>query len=320
MYLFMVSLFLLVDTRGEKINILSPAFCGAIIPATIGFYLFYSLIFERYLSKKMLLASLGLAIICSVIATIITDSILYSLYNIDKSWQTIVFSGLLMLFIAFINGILGLVMKGFITWYKDIKIKAELDKKNYETELALMKAQLNPHFLFNTINNIDMLIQKDAGKASEYLNKLSDIMRFMLYELKTEKIPLAKEIAYIEKYVELQKIRTSNENFVKFEVQDDIRSVDIEPMLLIPFIENAFKHSENKKIPEAVRILIKADPEKLHFECVNAYSDSQKGISSGGLGNELIKRRLELLYPDKHIFEVTNAGGYYSVKLDIDLN
>jgi LytS/YehU family sensor histidine kinase len=232
----------------------------------------------------------------------------------------VVFGGLVISTVSLVNGILGLVMKGFITWYKDIKAKAELDKKNYETELELIKAQINPHFLFNSINNINTLIKKDASAATEYLNKLSDIMRFMLYESKTKKIPLTKELAYIDKYVELQKIRTSNENFVKYEVQGDVAGVAIEPMLLIPFIENAFKHSENKKIREAINILIKAGKEKLYFECVNAYSDNQRELSQGGLGNELIKRRLELLYPNKHIFEATNSGSYYKVKLDIDLS
>jgi LytS/YehU family sensor histidine kinase len=211
-------------------------------------------------------------------------------------------------------------MKGFITWYDDIQLKLELSRKNHEMELALIKAQINPHFLFNTINNIDALIKRDASAASDYLNKLSDIMRFMLYESKTEKIPLTKEISYIDKYIELQKIRTSNANFVKYEVQGDLTTIAIEPMLLIPFIENAFKHSENKKIREAIKIMIKNHEGKLYFECVNAYSDNQKAPSQGGLGNELIQRRLELLYPNKHNFEVTNSDGYYRVRLKIDLS
>lgn len=145
-------------------------------------------------------------------------------------------------------------MKGFITWYNDIKTKVELTKKNYEMEIALMKAQINPHFLFNTINNIDGLIQEDSDKASEYLNKLSDIMRFMLYETKTEKIYLAKELAYIGKYIELQKIGTSNPGYVKYEVQGEPANLLVEPMLFIPFIENAFKHTDDKRVENAIKI------------------------------------------------------------------
>jgi LytS/YehU family sensor histidine kinase len=291
----------------------------AIIPALTGFYTFYFFIFEKYLARKKLLTAFGLALLSSGLAAIVTEVILYSFYNIDRSVNTIIFSGLSISFLALVNGALGLVMKGFITWYNDIQEKLELNKKNHDMELALIKAQINPHFLFNTINNIDTLIKKDASSASDYLNKLSDIMRFMLYESKSEKIPLAKEIAYIDKYIELQKIRTSNENFVTYDVTGDTTDIAIEPMLLIPFIENAFKHSGNKKIREAIRILLKVDKDKLGFECVNAYSDSQIASLEGGLGNELIKRRLELLYPNKHTFEINNTGGYYSVRLGIDI-
>jgi two-component system LytT family sensor kinase len=213
-----------------------------------------------------------------------------------------------------------LVMKGFITWYGDIKVKVELNKKNYEMELALMKAQINPHFLFNTINNIDMLIQKDAVKASEYLNKLSDIMRFMLYETKTEKIALEKELSYIEKYVELQKIRTTNLNYVKYEVKGSAGNLLIEPMLFIPFIENAFKHAENKKVENAIKVAFVIEKDKIQFECENAYSlDTQLKPEHSGLGNELIQRRLVLLYPNRHTFEVENKNGIYKVNLLLSL-
>jgi LytS/YehU family sensor histidine kinase len=211
-------------------------------------------------------------------------------------------------------------MRGFITSYGDIHLKEELNRKNYEMELALMKAQINPHFLFNTINNIDVLIQKDATKASAYLNKLSDMMRFMLYETKTEKIALAKELHYIEQYIELQKIRTSNPNYIKYEVTGESDNLVIEPMLFIPFIENAFKHAENKRIENAIHISIAIQKQSIRFECENAYSDEpQLKPEHGGLGNDLIERRLALLYPDKHSFTTTNKNGLYKVILVISL-
>lgn len=103
-----------------------------------------------------------------------------------------------MSFIAFIEGFVGFVIRGFIAWYSDIKVKEALLIKTHQTELALLKSQLDPHFLFNTLNNIDVLILKNPNIASEYLNKLSGIMRFMLYETKEEVIPLSKEIEYIK--------------------------------------------------------------------------------------------------------------------------
>lgn len=319
MYLLVISGLLLVVDH-TKIKVISPAFFGAVIPALLGFYFFYGILFDKYLAKRKLLKFFLFQVLVSVIVAVITEVIIHSVFNVSTNLGSIFFSGLLISFIGLVNGIMGLVMKGFITWYNDIKIKVELDKKNYEMELALMKAQINPHFLFNTINNIDILIQKDAIKASEYLNKLSDIMRFMLYETKTEKIPLEKELAYIEKYVELQKIRTTNPNYVKYEVKGSTGNLLIEPMLFIPFIENAFKHSENKKVENAIKIYFVIENDKIKFECENAYSaDTQLKPEHSGLGNDLIQRRLVLLYPNKHTFELGNKNGVYKVNLLLSL-
>jgi sensor histidine kinase YesM len=217
---------------------------------------------------------------------------------------------------AAINGVIGLVMKGFITWYEEIKLKEDLDHKNYEMELALVKSQISPHFLFNTINNIDVLIEKDAKKASVYLNKLSDIMRFMLYETKTEEIFLTEELTYIEKYIDLQKIRTSNPNYVHFQVYGDPEDVTIAPMLFIPFIENAFKYAENKKVENAIKIRVVIVKDRIGFDCENVFSDETEGRPEpGGLGNDLIRRRLMLLYPRTHSLEITNLNNVYKVTL-----
>ena len=149
-----------------------------------------------------------------------------------------------------------IIIKGFITWFEEIQVKEALQLKNLSTELDLIKSQLDPHFLFNTINNIDTLLLNSPELASQYLNKLSDILRFMLFETKTDKIPLSKEIAYIEKYIELQKIRTSNSNFVNLAIKGDISNHTIPAMLFIPFIENAFKHVSNKKTDNAINITL----------------------------------------------------------------
>jgi two-component system LytT family sensor kinase len=319
MYLIIVSgLLLAVDHR--KVNVISPAFFSAVIPAVLGFYAFYGVLFGKYLAKKELLKFFLFLVLVSLFTAVITELVLYSMFNVDKSFGTVFFAGLIIAFIGMASGIMGLVMKGFITWYADIKVKVELNQKNYEMELALMKAQINPHFLFNTINNIDVLIQKDPPKASEYLNKLSDIMRFMLYETKAEKISLSKELAYIEKYMELQKIRTTNSSYAKYEVKGDPGNLVIEPMLFIPFIENAFKHAENKKTENAIKVSFVIEKDQIRFECENAYSgEKQMKPEYGGLGNELIQRRLALIYTDKHHFVTSNKDGIYKVNLSVTL-
>jgi LytS/YehU family sensor histidine kinase len=222
-----------------------------------------------------------------------------------------------MAFIGFVASLMSIIIKIVITWYNEIKVKEELYMRNHQMELALIKSQLDPHFLFNTINNIDVLIQKDAELASEYLNKLSDILRFMLFEAKTEKIALSKEIEYIEKYIALQKIRTSNNNFVNLQIKGNVANQTIPPMLLIPFIENAFKHTSNKKIENAIAISLVIEGKKIFFECENQYNEHHKSTFTSGLGNDLIQKRIELMYPKKHSLVITNQNNFYKVNLTL---
>jgi LytS/YehU family sensor histidine kinase len=221
-------------------------------------------------------------------------------------------------FISTTCGIIALVIKGFVTWLQEIKLKEALKEKNYEMEMALVKSQLDPHLLFNTINNIDALILRDAVRASDYLNKLSDIMRFILYETKTNRISLFRELEYIGKYIDLQKIRTANESYVRYNVTGSPENKQIAPMVFIPFIENAFKHSHNKKVENAitVNVFIEEKTTRLHCEnkCDNNYKPDEKG---SGLGNELIQKRLNLIYAEKHQLTVNKTSDIYSVDLII---
>jgi two-component system LytT family sensor kinase len=304
--------------------ILMSAF--SIIPGVISFYSFYTFLFSRFFVQKRIFLLCLYGILISVASGLIGTLIVNISINALGKEGSPEISGLIaQTFAITVNaiacGIIGLVMKGFITSYGDIKLKADLSKKNHEMELALLKSQINPHFLFNTINNIDVLIEKDAVKASAYLNKLSDIMRFTLYETKEEKIALTRELTYIERYIDLQRIRTSNPTYVNYAVEGEPGNLMIAPMLFIPFIENTFKHTENKKIENAINIKVTIEKDKITFECKNAYStDSQTKLKHGGLGNELIQKRLMLLYPRKHTLKITNENNTYNVNLIINGN
>ena len=138
---------------------------------------------------------------------------------------------LLIACIGLVNGVIGFIFRGFISWYDDLKIKERLQEATHTMELELIKAKLDPHFLFNTINNIDGMMMKDVDLASDYLDKLSTILRFMLYESKAEMIPLSTELEYIQKYIDLQKIRTTNNDFVNYTVEGHPNSRKIPAML-----------------------------------------------------------------------------------------
>lgn len=144
-------------------------------------------------------------------------------------------------------------------------------------------------------------------------------MRFMLYETKTEKIPLQKELVYIEKYIELQKIRSANPQYVEYTNQVSNSALLITPMLFIPFIENAFKHSPNKKEGCVIRILLETRNNTLVFECVNIINPNRQLMEDySGLGHSLIQKRLELLYPGKHRLTINNNHEHYTVHLIIE--
>lgn len=312
-----------VEPAQIKTSLLTILFF-AFIPSALTFYGFYFIVFPRYLKQKKFAASVVYGLLISYLSAIVGYAFLaVAVFEKNcppkESGYYFLPITLFMSFIALICGIIALVMQGFITWFGEIKLKELLAQKNHEMELALVKSQLDPHFLFNTINNIDVLILKNATEASEYLNKLSHIMRFMLYETKSDSIPLAKEMEYIQKYVELQKIRTANSTYVHFEITGEPRNKNIAPMVFIPFIENAFKHTTNKKTENAIHIRINIDELVTRFECRNRFNPETKTHQEhAGLGNGLIKKRLDLIYPEKHSLETTIIDEVYQVTLTIN--
>lgn len=317
-----------VDQSARILNAFLNLFLFAVLPSAITFYSYYFVLFPKYLKQKKYLLSLVLGIVIPV--GVAFPSYAFHRYLIDSGYVLDMDDGgkngtstahiviTAMSIISAISGIGALVIKGFITWLEEIKLKEELKQKTHETEMALVKSQLDPHFLFNTLNNIDVLMIDDAVEASEYLNKLSDILRFMLYETKTDKISLKKEIEYIEKYMELQKIRTSNANYISFQISGVADNRSIAPMVFIPFIENAFKHATNKKLDHTIEVKLIINMDSVLFICENKYDPNRKQQQdSNGLGNDLIQKRLNLLYPAKHKLEINKTSDVYSVHLSI---
>ncbi|MFT4758662.1 MAG: two-component system LytT family sensor kinase [Paraglaciecola sp.] len=324
-YILLLLLFLGIYFKGDIPVDRLPEFGkimlgAAITPAFISFYGFYLFLFPDYLQHKKTWVTFIYGIILAAFSMIFGFIILYLIYGRANDYTLDCFVPGIPIFgsIAIFSQIVALIIKGFITWFEELKLKEALQEKNYEMEMALVKSQLDPHFLFNTINNIDILILKNAERASDYLNKLSGIMRFMLFETKTEEILLAKEIEYIEKYIELQKIRTANSEYVNFVIKGQLNGQKIAPMVFIPFIENAFKHTNNKKLKGAIDIQILLKKETIELKCVNKFdAHRQSKVESNGLGNELIIKRLKLIYPDKHTLGINNENNQYSVHLTI---
>lgn len=291
-------------------------------PGFITFYTNYFVLFERLLRKKkiglLIAGEMGLALFAGILGWLFV-AIMQGEWVPFGDWYEVITTIWIIGTGGMINGVVGLVLKGFVTWFNEVRQKEQLAEKNHEMEMALVKAQLSPHFLFNTLNNIDVLIEKDPPKASEYLQKLSEIMRFMLYETHVEQIQLAQELEYIDRYLHLQKIRSANELYVQWQVEGDATSHSIAPMLFFPFIENAFKHLVHRqKDAPAIQISLSIQPHSLHFLCRNQFSASADRTQNvGGLGLELIEKRLALLYPGKYTLRKGVEGDFFVVDLKI---
>ncbi len=178
-----------------------------------------------------------------------------------------------------------------------------LEKEKLETELNFLKAQINPHFLFNTLNNIYSLSLKKSDEAPIVVLKLSKLLRFVLYETQNKTITIAKEIQFLNDYIELEKIRYNNRLTINFEYQADDMNALIAPLILVPFVENAFKHGASETIATGfIQINLHLKENELSFAVKNSFeNDIDKG-SNDGIGLKNLRRQLELLYPNFDLY------------------
>lgn len=218
---------------------------------------------------------------------------------------------------------LGMSIKLAKNWIEAQRRQKALEKEKLETELKFLKYQFNPHFLFNSINSIFFLIHKNPDMASSSLAKFSELLRHQLYESNDSLIPLKKEIAYLENFIELEKLRQNPNLETEFNIDDDYTPrLGIAPFILMTFVENAFKHvSKHKDKANSIKMNLDVDDLKLKMNIANsrADGDSQQLINYGGIGLKNVQRRLELIYPDQYQLDIQQTAETFSVKLELQL-
>lgn len=212
-----------------------------------------------------------------------------------------------------------ILIRMIVRWYNDKKAADEKQIQDHKFELELLKAQLNPHFFFNTLNNIYSLVYKKSDEAPAALMKMSDIMRYMLYESKAEKVPLDKELEYLEDYIELQRLRFTDPGFIEYTVKGETCNHYIPPMMLLSFVENAFKHGKKRVSNPGIIIRIVTSEKLMNFIVSNYIIENPAVETHGytGIGLKNIKRRLELLYPGSHDLTIVTKEGRFTVNLNI---
>jgi hypothetical protein len=199
------------------------------------------------------------------------------------------------------------------------KLRKEAEKAKLNTELAFLKHQINPHFLFNTLNSIYSLALIKSDLTAEAVMKLSDMMRYVIQDVKHETVPLELELEYMTHYVELQKIRLNEQVEVHMTLDGDPKPYQIPPMILVPFIENAFKYGTSTHEPAMIRIDMKIHGGFLAFKVTNQVFTGREKPETFGIGIENTRQRLNLIYPGRHKLELTNNGKVFIVNIEISL-
>lgn len=198
---------------------------------------------------------------------------------------------------------------------------AETAKEKAEAELNFLKSQINPHFLFNSLNSVYFLIDKNNVEARESLHKFSDMLRYQLYEMNDLRIPIEKEIRYLQDYVDLQKLRKDEKYNVSFKYSSQVKGFSIEPLLLIPFVENAFKHvSAHDNKTDFVNIGMERSNGYFVFSAENSTERIKPTDPYSGIGLQNVKRRLELLYPDRHELIIEDKSDSYRIQLKLKID
>lgn len=203
--------------------------------------------------------------------------------------------------------------KVFKEWIYDQERFATLEKEKLNTELSQLKSQVNPHFLFNTLNNLNVLIQADPNKASDVVLGLSDVLRYQIYDSQHDKVLLKKDVDIMEQYLELEKIRRDNLT-INVRVRNDINNVFIPPLLFTNFIDNAIKHSQSRD-PSYINIYFWRFENDIHFEIINSKPTQKIQSNSTGIGLANVQKRLDLLYGTAHSLEIKEEKTLFKVKL-----
>ncbi|MDA9018064.1 histidine kinase [Saprospiraceae bacterium] len=287
-------------------------------------YLNIVYIFPKYVENKNLFGHLLNLFVIALLITPIKTLIIFFLHNNDPQAQaTLLKNQIYIFFSTFLVGLSSSIYSIFREWLRSQREKQELQKQTLTSELRFLKSQINPHFLFNTLNNLYALTLKKSDLAPEIVLKLSEMMRYMLYECNERRVPLSKEVNYLKNYLELEKLRQGKNIKTNLIVQGEIGSQMIAPLMFIPFVENSFKHGISDSISEGyVNIEILISDQDLQINIVNSkitrLSPPNK-IKSGGIGLVNIRRRLNLIYPEEYILDIQDSPNEYRVELGLTL-
>jgi two-component system LytT family sensor kinase len=288
------------------------------------FNLYY--LIPNYLTQKRFITYVGLVFLVILTLTPLKTLIFYWKFTGRPDDQALLLSNLNFYFIpSFLVITASTILKIISDWFRNLRDQQELEAQTMQSELRFLRSQINPHFLFNTLNNIYALTLQKSDLAPDTVIKLSEMMRYMLYECNEKQVLLSKEIQYLRNYLDLEKLRLSHAIEVNFEVQGRVSDQKIAPLMFLPFLENSFKHGVMRTISRGyVNFRLLVDGNQLHMYLENSKPEKlpmpDRHRPSGGIGLVNVRRRLELLYPGRYSLHLEDAPTAYSVLLDLDLS
>lgn len=291
------------------------------------YYINYLFLIVEFIKKKkqywlyislFLMFLLGASLLKTVIASLYPDEFLFYKQAGKKVSLGIERYAVAAVFTSGFFLVSSCLIRFTADWFSAQRKHLHLESEKKDMELQFLKSQLNPHFLFNSLNNIYSLAYQKSDKTADAILKLSEIMRYMIYESNDSWVSLAKEIIYVQSFVELQKLRFRDGAAVEFTISGIIDGQKIVPLILISFVENAFKHGVANDVEDPIRISLSANQKILHFSVSNKKAKTNKD-AVGGVGLNNVERRLQLLYPERYKLNVVNSPSHYTLELLLDL-
>ncbi|MCB0629285.1 MAG: histidine kinase [Lewinella sp.] len=285
-------------------------------------YLVFYWLFPRFLLQRSYFRFFLFSFLVIIIFAAVQSRLMYGMYaehmEEEWSWTWIISNAVLTLYIL----ALALALKLLRFWYHREKYIQELSNARMEAELKFLKAQVHPHFLFNTLNNLYTLTLKKSDHAPEVVEKLSDLLRYMSYDANHQTVLLSNEIEYLRNYISLEKIRYGDKLEIAFTVSGSTKGLQIAPLILIPFVENSFKHGVSGRLTACwITIHLTVEEKKLTFKVENSLPSNQEDVMGykEGIGLKNVQRRLDLIYPDRHELKVSQSQESHLVILKMDL-
>ena len=286
------------------------------------FYFNYFILIPKFLLLKKYLLYV-IMLVFSIVFAFILSGVFFNLFDFNPNSMASINSVLtkiepIMRANTFLMLIISILASISLTVNNHLR---QLEKEKLVAQISSLQFQINPHFLFNTLNNIYATAIDTSPRTADMVNKLSEMMRYTMKETQNDYVPLEEEINYLNNFIELQKLRLERTIQFEYTVEGNFFELQIAPMLLIPFVENAFKHGVNSEQNSNIRITIKVNESELHFLVGNNKVNVQSGIkgNNSGIGIENTKHRLRLIYPSKHLLTIKETENDFNVSLHINL-